>query len=145
MQRRKTNGNTEIRSTCHLGFGLVILSRRLVLGDVGRIHEGRRCGCSFWQTDIETIGGKEGMIYVDSPIFPFRGQMYCHMATDGDLNELHQMASRIGLKPSWFQNKPGHPHYDLAPSKRALAIKYGAMEVSSIDMIRTCFRKGGEK
>jgi hypothetical protein len=76
------------------------------------------------------------MVFVDEPAWPYRGQMYCHMFTDQfDLTELHQMAQRIGLKRSWFQNpRPGdHPHYDLAPSKRALALANGA-----------CFRSGKE-
>ncbi len=81
------------------------------------------------------------MIYVDDSIFPFRGEMYCHMATDGDIEELHQMAERIGMKRWWFQNKPDHPHYDLSPEKRALAVQYGAVEVSSLELIRICFKR----
>jgi hypothetical protein len=30
----------------------------------------------------------------------------------------------------WFQDKPYHKHYDVTPSKRALAVKAGAIEVS---------------
>jgi cytoplasmic iron level regulating protein YaaA (DUF328/UPF0246 family) len=37
-------------------------------------------------------------VYVDMAIFPFRGQMYCHMMAD-TLDELHIMADNIGLKP----------------------------------------------
>ncbi len=84
-------------------------------------------------------------IYVDNPIFPFRGQMYCHMASDENLTELHQMATRLGLKRSWFQNKIGHPHYDLSPNKRALAVQNGAVQVSSIELIRLCFKVNTRK
>ena len=80
-------------------------------------------------------------VYVDPSQFLYRGKMYCHMATDGDIEELHLMATRLGLQPNWFQNKPGHPHYDLSPNKRALAVKCGAVEVSSIELIRKCFRR----
>lgn len=71
-------------------------------------------------------------VYVDEPIWPFRGQKYCHMFTDGDLSELHALADKIGLKRAWFQNpRPGdHPHYDLSPVKRALALQNGAVFVS---------------
>lgn len=80
-------------------------------------------------------------IYVD-PIFNWPGKgEWCHMATDGDLSELHAMAQRIGLKRSWFQNKPRYPHYDLRPSKRTLAIRLGAVEVSGGELIERCFRK----
>jgi len=79
-------------------------------------------------------------VYVDPPILPYRKQLYCHMATDGDIQELHEMASRLGLKRSWFQNKPGHPHYDLGPAKRSLAVKLGAIEVTSAELVKKCFR-----
>lgn len=36
------------------------------------------------------------------------------------------MAARLGLKREWFQQNSRLPHYDLVPSKRALALKYGA-------------------
>lgn len=78
------------------------------------------------------------MIYVDPAIYPFRGIYYCHMMTDGPIEELHQFADKIGLKRSWFQDKSGHPHYDLAPSKRATAIDYGAKSVTSREMIKKC-------
>lgn len=51
----------------------------------------------------------------------------CHMFAD-DLEELHNMAEKIGLKRGWFQD--GRlPHYDLTPNKRKQAIQHGANEV----------------
>jgi hypothetical protein len=69
-------------------------------------------------------------VYVDQAEWPFRGQLYCHMVAD-TLWELHDMARRLGLRPEWFQCPPraSRPHYDLAPSKRAQAIRLGAVEV----------------
>lgn len=79
-------------------------------------------------------------IYVD-PVFTWPGKgQWCHMMTDGDLSELHAMAERLGLKRAWFQNKPRHPHYDLRPSKRALAVQYGAVEVTGVELVRRCVR-----
>jgi hypothetical protein len=75
------------------------------------------------------------MIYVDESIYPFRGQMYCHLFTDGDTEALHEFAQSIGLKREWFQDRKGFPHYDLAPSKRAAAVKRGAVEVSAERMV----------
>jgi hypothetical protein len=63
---------------------------------------------------------------------------WCHMMTDGDISELHEMAEKIGLHRSWFQNKPRHPHYDLTPGKRKIAIQNGAIECSSIELVRRC-------
>lgn len=37
----------------------------------------------------------------------------CHLVTDGDVEELHEFATRIGLRRSWFQPANGRPHYDL--------------------------------
>lgn len=45
-----------------------------------------------------------------------------------DIDELHAMASQIGLKRAWFQDK-SHQHYDLTASKRALAVEAGAVEI----------------
>ncbi len=58
------------------------------------------------------------------------GQRWSHMWTDGPVEELHAMAAKVGLRRSWFQDKLRHQHYDLVPSKRALAVKYGAVEIS---------------
>lgn len=55
-----------------------------------------------------------------------RWKVWCHMTADSD-EELHAMADLIGLKREWFQDKRTH-HYDLIPSKRALAVKKGAIE-----------------
>ena len=63
------------------------------------------------------------------------GRQSCHMACDGNLDELHQFAGRIGLKRTWFQNS-SIPHYDLTPSRRAAAVAAGAVEVSSEELIR---------
>jgi hypothetical protein len=52
--------------------------------------------------------------------------------------ELHEMAARLGLKRAWFQEPPkaSVPHYDLTPSRRALAIRYGAVFKSAKDQAR---------
>lgn len=75
------------------------------------------------------------MVYVDSiSFYPGRiisqvarkhGHRWSHMFGD-DVEELHQFARGIGLKRSYFQDKPGFPHYDITPTKRNLAILRGA-------------------
>jgi hypothetical protein len=77
-------------------------------------------------------------IYVD-PIYNWgaKGE-WCHMATDGDLDDLHTLAQRIGLRRSWFQDHPLHPHYDLRPSKRLLAVRHGAIEVTRVELAQKC-------
>lgn len=79
------------------------------------------------------------MIYIDLlRQYPRKRDKWCHMATDGDLAELHGFAAKIGLKRHWFQG--GRlPHYDLKAGKRALAIQGGAKETSSVTLYRRCF------
>lgn len=82
-------------------------------------------------------------IYVDNLKFRRYGNnLWCHMMVDGDINELHEMASIIGLKRSWFQDHATHPHYDLTYGKRWQAIKHGAIAVSSVEMVKRCSKYG---
>lgn len=59
------------------------------------------------------------------------GHKWCHMFCDPiSIGNLHMVASRIGMRLQWFQNKPGFPHYDLTPSKRVLAVNMGVKELT---------------
>jgi hypothetical protein len=49
----------------------------------------------------------------------------CHL-TATTLEELHEFAAKLGLKREWFQEHRLISHYDLTPSKRALALRLGA-------------------
>ena len=69
-------------------------------------------------------------VYVDNMRAPFGRMLMCHMLADTDA-ELHAMADKIGVARKWFQAPPRHdPHYDIALSKRALAVKSGAVEIT---------------
>ena len=74
-------------------------------------------------------------VYVDSLYnygWVVHGQVTpsCHMFTDMlDLTELHAIASQIGMRIEWFQNKVSAPHYDLKPDLREAAIKAGAIAI----------------
>ena len=54
------------------------------------------------------------------------GTVWCHMTAD-TLEELHAFAQKVGMYRSWFQDPPTHPHYDLTPSRRRMAVMYGAV------------------
>ncbi len=58
------------------------------------------------------------------------GRVWCHMWTDGDIEDLHALARKIGLKRAWFQDHPTLPHYDLTPHLRTLALNAGARDGS---------------
>jgi hypothetical protein len=48
-----------------------------------------------------------------------------HMVADTEA-ELHAMADKIGVARRWYQGD----HYDIAMSKRTLAVENGAKEIS---------------
>jgi predicted kinase len=56
---------------------------------------------------------------------------WCHMATDGAFEELHEFAGRLGLRRAWFQRD----HYDLPAHGRAAAVALGAEEVATSELL----------
>jgi hypothetical protein len=74
-------------------------------------------------------------VYVDPirehPPFHDGNTLWCHMIADTE-EELHAMAERIGMRREWYQGD----HYDLRPAGRALALQYGAQEMSMRAMAR---------
>lgn len=76
-------------------------------------------------------------VYVDSMEASFGNMVMCHMWAD-TLDELLAMVDLIGVQRKWIQ---GHPtlshgkhrnaswvHFDIAKSKRALAVRHGAIQ-----------------
>lgn len=57
-----------------------------------------------------------------------------HMAADS-LDELHEMAEKIGVATKHFQNKKDKPHYDICQQKKTKAIQFGAIEVDDRKII----------
>lgn len=73
-------------------------------------------------------------VYVDQSVYKYRRMVMCHMLAD-TLEELHQMADKIGVDRRWFQQDASTPHYDICKSKRVLAVKHGAIEVSRKELV----------
>lgn len=74
-------------------------------------------------------------VYVDNERNRFGRMIMCHMMAD-TLEELHEMAHRIGLKRRWFQmSNRGMPHYDISLSKRKEAVECGAIGVDRRRMV----------
>lgn len=49
---------------------------------------------------------------------------------DDDVAELHEFAARIGMRRSWFQDKPWpRAHYDVPEFRRKEAIAAGAVAI----------------
>lgn len=70
-------------------------------------------------------------VYVDNMRAPYRRMLMCHMIAD-TIDELHQMADKIGVRRKWFQGD----HYDICLAKRAQAVTFGAKEVTCKDLAR---------
>lgn len=78
------------------------------------------------------------MVYVDKQKNMLERMKLCHMLADS-LDELHEMAERIGLKREWFQPK-STPHYDVNLERRKLALRFGAVEADRkkvVELIKT--------
>lgn len=69
-------------------------------------------------------------VYVDNMRAAFGRMVMCHMIADTE-EELLAMADRIGVARRWHQF-PGTPrsHFDIALSKRKLAVEAGAVEIT---------------
>lgn len=58
---------------------------------------------------------------------------WSHLMVDpeGDLDELHVFAARVGLRREWFQDKPWpRAHYDVTEKLRQRAIAFGAVPIT---------------
>lgn len=83
-------------------------------------------------------------VYVDSMRAKYGRMIMCHMVADTDA-ELHAMASRLGVARRWHQ-KAGtpHSHYGICLSKRAAAVKAGAIEIDRARLVEIIQRKRGK-
>lgn len=69
-------------------------------------------------------------VYVDDMNAPFGRMKMCHLIADS-VEELHAMADTIGVARKWYQAPPKHSsHYDIALTKKALALAAGAFPIT---------------
>lgn len=73
-------------------------------------------------------------VYVDDMEAQFGRLVMCHMIADST-EELLAMADAIGVQRRWIQH-PGtyREHFDIAKSKRAAAVKLGAVEITQREL-----------
>jgi hypothetical protein len=81
-------------------------------------------------------------VYVDNAGATYGRMKMCHMVADS-VAELLAMADKIGVARRWFQ-LGSHPHFDIALSKRKLAIGFGAIEVDRYGL-RDAMRRHRER
>lgn len=70
-------------------------------------------------------------VLVDLAVWRWRGRSWAHLVSDRDLEELHEIAARLGLERRWFQGD----HYDVTAELRLAAIALGAQPVSSSELV----------
>jgi uncharacterized protein DUF4031 len=69
-------------------------------------------------------------VYVDDMRAPFGRLIMCHMIADTH-EELISMARTIGVQLKWIQHpNTWQEHFDIALSKRAMAVVAGAIEIT---------------
>lgn len=74
-------------------------------------------------------------VYVDDMKAAFGRMVMCHMAADTD-EELHAMADTIGVARKWHQaENTWRSHYDICQTKRAAAVRAGAIEVTQRELV----------
>lgn len=75
-------------------------------------------------------------VYVDDMKANFGRMKMCHMIADST-EELLAMADTIGVQRKWIQKAGStHEHFDIAMSKRKLAVDAGAVEVTRLELGR---------
>jgi hypothetical protein len=80
-------------------------------------------------------------VYVDNMRAPFGRLIMCHMIADTE-EELLSMADKIGVRRKWHQHPGTHrAHFDIALSKRALAVDAGAIEITLRETAAMCARR----
>ena len=70
-------------------------------------------------------------VLVDEAIWPFRDRLWCHLVSDTSYDELHALATGLGIPSRAFQGD----HYDLPADMRDAAIELGAQPVSGRELI----------
>jgi len=83
-------------------------------------------------------------VYVDDMMASFGRMKMCHMMAD-TTEELLAMADKIGVARKWLQKPGSHmEHFDIAMSKRRLAVAAGAVEVKRRDLGMLMRKRNGK-
>jgi hypothetical protein len=82
-------------------------------------------------------------VYVDDANIPYGRMKMSHMFAD-TLEELLEMVDKIGVQRKWLQQPPkaSWVHFDIALSKKTLAIRAGAVLTDKYGPIRHLAKHG---
>ena len=80
-------------------------------------------------------------VYVDNMRAAYRRMKMCHMVAD-TTDELLEMVDKIGVDRRWIQKADtAEEHFDIALSKRAMAVKSDAVEIDRRGLVETIKKK----
>ncbi|MEU9124313.1 DUF4031 domain-containing protein [Streptomyces sp. NPDC048506] len=71
-------------------------------------------------------------VLIDPPIWPGHGRMWSHLVSDQSFDELHVFAAGLGIPRRAFERD----HYDLPADRYDDAVRAGAVEVGSKELLR---------
>ncbi|UGY92097.1 DUF4031 domain-containing protein [Streptomyces gobiensis] len=71
-------------------------------------------------------------VYIDPPAWPGHGRMWSHLVSDVSYDELHAFAALLGSPRRAFDGD----HYDVPSTRYAEAVRLGAVEVGSKELVR---------
>lgn len=71
-------------------------------------------------------------VYVDRPVWPGHGRWWSHLVSDESFAELHAFAASLGCPPRAFHRD----HYDLPSTRYGDAVRAGAVEIGSKELVR---------
>ncbi|GAB2753560.1 DUF4031 domain-containing protein [Streptomyces bullii] len=77
-------------------------------------------------------------VYIDPPTWPGHGRMWSHVISDVSFDELHAFAEGLGVPRRAFERD----HYDLPAQRYADAVRAGAVQVSSREVVRLLHAAG---
>jgi len=69
-------------------------------------------------------------VLIDEPIWPFRGELWCHLVSDVSYDELHVFAEMLGAPRRAFDRD----HYDIPSTRFASALWLGATLLPSREL-----------
>lgn len=77
-------------------------------------------------------------VYIDPPTWPGHGRHWSHLVSDISYAELHAFAARLGAPPRAFERD----HYDIPSARYEDAVRLGAVEVGSREIVLLLTRAG---
>jgi hypothetical protein len=77
-------------------------------------------------------------VYIDPPTWPGHGRLWSHLVSDLSYDELHAFAARLGAPPRAFERD----HYDIPAARYADAVRLGAIEIGSKELVARLTRAG---